>query len=78
MPLGQHGWGATQVCADCGHRFKIGEKKDINEDWADTQARKDHKIEPRRWAKCIGCQAARGSGTEHPAQTETYTVENKY
>ena len=75
--VGIHGWSGTGVCTDCKHPFKKGEKKAINEDWADTKPRKDMKIEPKRWAKCIGCQTAHGSGTEHPAQTETYPVTHK-
>ena len=49
----------------------------IHEDWAEITEAKDFKHEPKRWAQCIGCARAHGSGSPNEASVQSYKVEHK-
>ena len=77
-----HPWAGTNVCNNpsgtgCGHPFKDKEKKWIHEDWSTIEETKHGKAEPKRWAQCVGCARAHGSGSPNEASVESYPVVHK-
>ena len=77
-----HPWADTNVCNNpsgtgCKHPFRAGETKWIHEDWSTLEESKHGKGEPKRWAQCIDCARAHGSGSPNEASVQSYKVEHK-
>mgnify|MGYP001192318789 CR=1 FL=1 len=77
-----HPWAGTNVCNNpkgtgCGHKFKDKEDKIISEDWSSTETDKHFQAHPKRWAQCVGCARAHGSGSGNDASVQSYKVQHK-